>query len=88
MASAEQKHDVIARFKQQATDSGSPDIQFALLSGRIAHLTGHFRTNAKDHQTRRGLLKMVGQRRRLLSYLKKTNIDRYRTVTKELGLRK
>lgn len=85
---AEEKKTVIDKFKQHQTDTGSPEIQIALLSGRISHLTDHFRQHAKDHQTRRGLLKMVGQRRRLLAYLRRTNIERYRRVTKELGLRK
>ena len=82
------KQTVISKFKTHQSDTGSPEVQIALLSGRIAHLTGHFQSHAKDHQTRRGLLKMVGQRRRLLAYLKKTNVERYRKVTKELGLRK
>ena len=85
---AEEKKTLIDKFKQHQADTGSPEIQIALLSGRISDLTEHFRQHAKDHQTRRGLLKMVGQRRRLLAYLRRTNIERYRRVTKELGLRK
>jgi small subunit ribosomal protein S15 len=85
---SEAKKTLIDKFKQHQSDTGSPEIQIALLSGRISHLTDHFRQHAKDHQTRRGLLKMVGQRRRLLAYLRRTNIERYRLVTKELGLRK
>lgn len=84
----EEKKTLIEKFKLHQSDTGSPEIQIALLSDRISHLTEHFRQHAKDHQTRRGLLKMVGQRRRLLAYLRRTNIERYRRVTKELGLRK
>ena len=87
-SAARDKQNVINKFRTHQSDTGSPEVQIALLSGRIAHLTDHFQSHAKDHQTRRGLLKMVGQRRRLLAYLKKTNIERYRKVTKELGLRK
>lgn len=82
------KETVIKKFQVHETDTGSPEIQIALMSGRIQYLAEHFRKHGKDHQSRRGLLKLVGQRRRLLSYLKKKNIERYRRVTKELGLRK
>jgi small subunit ribosomal protein S15 len=82
------KQEVIGKFKTHEKDTGSPEVQIALLTKRIEHLTGHFKGHVKDHQSRRGLLQMVGQRRRLLEYLKNRNVDRYRSVTKELGLRK
>lgn len=83
-----EKQELITKFKTHDKDTGSPEVQIALLSQRIDHLAGHFQSHAKDHQSRRGLLKMVGQRRRLLEYLKNKNADRYRRVTKDLGLRK
>jgi small subunit ribosomal protein S15 len=82
------KQEVITKFKTHDKDTGSPEVQIALLSQRIEHLAGHFKSHGKDHQSRRGLLKLVGQRRRLLEYLKNKNTDRYRRVTKDLGLRK
>lgn len=82
------KKEIIHKFQTHVGDTGSPEVQIAIMSERISYLNQHFKTHAKDHQTRRGLLKLVGQRRRLLSYLKSKNIDRYRKVTKELGLRK
>jgi small subunit ribosomal protein S15 len=82
------KQEIISKFKTHDKDTGSPEVQIALLTKRIDHLADHFKSHAKDHQSRRGLLKMVGQRRRLLEYLKNKNTDRYRRVTKELGLRK
>ena len=82
------KQGVIGKFKQHEKDTGSAEVQIALLCQRIDHLADHFKTHGKDHQSRRGLLKMVGQRRRLLEYLKNKNADRYRRVTKDLGLRK
>lgn len=82
------KQEVITKFKIHDKDTGSAEVQIALLSQRIEHLAGHFKSHGKDHQSRRGLLKMVGQRRRLLEYLKNKNTDRYRRVTKDLGLRK
>jgi small subunit ribosomal protein S15 len=69
-------------------DTGSPEVQIALLSARIEYLTGHFKVHKKDHHSRRGLLKLVGQRRRLLDYLKKTDVERYRSIITRLGLRK
>ncbi len=87
MARGLAKDTIIEEFKTHTSDTGSPEVQIALMSKRIVYLTGHFKTHAKDHQSRRGLLKLVGQRRRLLAYLKKKNIERYRKVTKELGLR-
>lgn len=82
------KQELISKFKIHDGDTGSPEVQIALLSERINHLTGHFKFHLKDHQSRAGLLKLVGQRRRLLGYLRKKNLERYRKVTKELGLRK
>lgn len=82
------KAEVISKFKVHGTDTGSPEVQVALISERISHLTGHFKSHVKDHQSRRGLLKLVGQRRRLLDYLKNKNTDRYKKLTQELGLRK
>jgi small subunit ribosomal protein S15 len=84
---AERKKDVISNFKTHETDTGSPEVQIALLSERINDLTEHFKVHAKDHHSRRGLLKLVGQRRRLLKYLKSTNVERYRSVVERLGLR-
>jgi small subunit ribosomal protein S15 len=84
----EDKASVIQSYKLHETDTGSPEVQVALLSQRIEHLMGHFKTHKKDFHSRRGLLKMVGKRRRLLDYLKNANIDRYRKVVSSLGLRK
>lgn len=84
----EQKKEIISKFNTHSTDTGSPEVQIALLSSRILYLTDHFKVHKKDHHSRRGLLKLVGQRRRLLNYLKGKNIDRYRTVIQELGIRK
>lgn len=82
------KRTIIDQFRHHDSDTGSPEVQIALLSARISHLTEHFKTHKKDHHSRRGLLKLVGQRRRLLDYLKHKEVDRYRTVIKELGIRK
>jgi small subunit ribosomal protein S15 len=84
----ERKREVIGQFKTHETDSGSAEVQIALLTERIKYLTEHFKVHKRDHHSRRGLLRMVGQRRRLLDYLKSTKIERYRLVVKELGLRK
>ncbi len=84
----ERKREVIGQFKIHDTDSGSAEVQIALLTERIKYLTEHFKVHKRDHHSRRGLLRMVGQRRRLLDYLKATKIERYRMVVKELGLRK
>jgi small subunit ribosomal protein S15 len=86
--SPERKREVIGQFKTHETDSGSAEVQIALLTERIKYLTEHFKVHKRDHHSRRGLLRMVGQRRRLLDYLKATKIERYRLVVKELGLRK
>ena len=84
----EVKVDVIGTYRVHETDTGSPEVQVALLSERIKGLQEHFKLHKKDHHSRRGLLKMVGQRRRLLNYLKKKDIKRYREVIGRLGLRK
>lgn len=88
MLGTDQKQDIIDRFKTHEGDTGSPEVQIALLTGRITYLTDHFRTHKKDHHSRRGLLKIVGQRRRLLDYLKKKDVERYRKVIQELGIRR
>ena len=84
----EVKVDVISSYQVHETDTGSPEVQVALLSERIKGLQEHFKLHKKDHHSRRGLLKMVGQRRRLLNYLKKKDINRYREVIGRLGIRK
>jgi small subunit ribosomal protein S15 len=86
--SADSKKNVIEGYQTHEGDTGSPEVQIALLSGRINYLTEHFKVHAKDHHSRRGLLKMVGQRRRLLNYLKRKDAERYRTLIERLGLRK
>ncbi|MDP6462101.1 MAG: 30S ribosomal protein S15 [Gemmatimonadota bacterium] len=86
--SRDAKADVIQKHQKHEQDSGSPEVQIALLTERITYLTGHFQNHKKDHHSRRGLLKLVGRRRRLLDYLKANKIERYRAVLKELGLRK
>ena len=83
----DQKQQVISKFKKHDADSGSPEVQIALLTERINTLSSHFKVHARDHHSRRGLLKMVGQRKRLLNYLKTKDLDGYRTLIKELGLR-
>ena len=88
MISKEKKEQIIAEYGRTAVDTGSPEVQVALLTARINELTEHFKANPKDHHSRRGLLKMVGQRRGLLAYLKKTDIERYRYLIERLGLRK
>jgi len=84
----ETKKAVIDRFKVHEKDTGSPEVQIAILSNRIRYLTEHFKVHKKDHHSRRGLLKLVGQRRRLLNYLKRKDVERYKTLIKELGIRK
>ncbi len=83
-----QRKEVIEQFKLHQTDTGSPEVQVALLSQRIEHLTEHFKIHVKDHHSRRGLLKLVGQRRRLLDYLRKNDHERYRSLIQRLGIRK
>ena len=82
------KKEIIDRFRVHEKDTGSPEVQIALLSNRITYLTDHFKVHKKDHHSRRGLLKLVGRRRRLLNYLKKTDAGRYQLILQELGLRK
>ena len=82
------KTEVIDSYKTHDGDTGSPEVQVALLSERISYLTEHFKSHAKDHHSRRGLLMLVGQRRRLLDYLKDKNLERYRTIIDKLGIRK
>lgn len=84
----EKKKSIIEKYRIHDSDTGSPEVQIALLSERIGYLTEHFKTHKKDHHSRRGLLKLVGQRRRLLDYLKSRNVDRYKTIIAELGIRK
>lgn len=84
----EKKREIISSFQSHENDTGSPEVQIALLSARIRYLTEHFKAHKKDHHSRRGLLKIVGQRRRLLDYLKKKDIERYRNVIQRLGIRR
>jgi small subunit ribosomal protein S15 len=83
-----QKQAVVEQFRVHQTDTGSPEVQVALLSQRIDHLTEHFKVHVKDHHSRRGLLKLVGQRRRLLDYLRNSDFDRYQSLIQRLGIRK
>lgn len=82
------KQEVIDQFKRHEGDTGSPEVQIALITKRIEYLQDHFKTHRKDHHSRRGLLMLVGQRRRLLEYLKKKDLNRYRTLIETLGLRR
>ncbi len=84
----EKKKEIIEKFKTHDTDTGSCEVQIALLTERISYLTEHFKQHAKDHHSRRGLLKLVGQRRSLLKYLQKKDITKYRSLIQELGIRK
>jgi small subunit ribosomal protein S15 len=86
--SKDRKTEVIGTYKTHSADTGSPEVQVALLSERINYLTEHFKAHAKDHHSRRGLLKLVGQRRRLLDYLKRKDTDRYGELIRRLGIRK
>ena len=88
MISKEKKAEIIAQYGRKAGDTGSPEVQIAILTERIAELTAHLHQNPTDHHSRRGLLMMVGQRRGLLAYLKKVDIERYRALIEKLGLRK
>jgi small subunit ribosomal protein S15 len=85
---SEKRKDVINNFQLHEVDTGSPEVQIALLSARIEYLTEHFKMHKKDHHSRRGLLKLVGKRRRLLDYVKKKDVERYRSVIQRLGIRK
>lgn len=84
----DRKQELVAKFARKEGDTGSPEVQIALLSERITYLTEHFKTHAKDHHSRRGLLKLVGQRRRLLDYVKGKDVNRYKAVIEALGIRK
>ena len=88
MIAQEKKQAIIAEYGRTPNDTGSPEVQIAILSARIAELTEHFKQNPKDHHSRRGMLKMIGQRRGLLAYLKEIDIERYRSLIERLGLRK
>lgn len=88
MISKEKKTAIMAEYARQPGDTGSPEVQIAVLTARITELTEHLQNNKKDHHSRRGLLKMVGQRRGLLNYLKDTDLDGYRTLIEKLGIRK
>ena len=88
MITTEKKNELIAKHRANDKDTGSPEVQIALLTERILNLTVHLNANKKDFATRRGLLKMVGRRRRLLNYLMKTDVQRYRAIVEKLGLRK
>ena len=88
MITKEMKAELIAKYGRSEGDTGSPEVQVAILTARINDLQDHFKANPKDHHSRRGLLKMVGQRRNLLAYLKAKDIERYRTLIEQLGLRK
>ncbi len=86
--SAEDKGGVVKQYQRTATDTGSPEVQVALLSARIDQLSDHFKAHSKDHHSRQGLLRMVSQRRKLLDYVKKTDLGRYRDLIARLGLRR
>ena len=88
MIAKEKKQAIIAEYGRTPGDTGSPEVQIAILTARIQELTEHLKVNQKDHHSRRGLLKMVGQRRGMLAYLKKTDIERYRSLIERLGIRK
>jgi small subunit ribosomal protein S15 len=88
MLTKENKEEIVKKYGTHEGDTGSPEVQIALLTARISYLTEHLKEHKKDHHSRRGLLKMVGQRRRLLSYLSKKNITRYREIIAQLNLRK
>ena len=88
MITKEQKQEIVAKYGKDANDTGSAEVQIALLTARINDLNGHFKANPKDHHSNRGLLKMVGQRRSLLAYLTKVDIERYRSIIARLGIRK
>ncbi len=88
MISTEEKKELVEKYGKTATDTGAPEVQIAIFTVRINELTEHLQRHPKDHSTRRGLLKLVGKRRRLLNYLMERDIERYRSVIKELGIRK
>jgi small subunit ribosomal protein S15 len=84
----EKKKEIITSYQSHEGDTGSPEVQIAILSARIQYLTEHFKSHKKDHHSRRGLLKIVGQRRRILDYLKRKDVERYRAVIQKLGIRR
>lgn len=88
MLDVDKRKGIIGGYRLHETDTGSPEVQIALLSARIEYLTEHFKAHKQDHHSRRGLLKLVGQRRRLLDYVKKKDVERYRSVIQRLGLRR
>ena len=88
MLATEKKQEIINNFKKHEGDTGSPEVQIAVLSARINYLTEHLKSHVKDHHSRRGMLKMVGQRRGLLNYLEKSDIERYRAIVEKLNIRK
>ncbi len=88
MLVTEKKQEIINEYKKHDSDTGSPEVQIAIITARISYLTEHFKTHKKDHHSRRGLLKLVGQRRRLLDYLKDKEVARYKTVIERLGIRR
>ena len=88
MLATEKKQEIINNFKKHEGDTGSPEVQIAILTARIVYLTEHFKGHKKDHHSRRGLLKLVGQRRRMLDYLKSRDLDRYKKVIEQLGIRR
>ncbi|ABB31822.1 30S ribosomal protein S15 [Geobacter hydrogenophilus] len=88
MLVTDKKQEIITSFKRHDSDTGSPEVQIAILTERIIYLTEHFKVHKKDHHSRRGLLKIVGQRRRLLDYLKKKDVERYRAIIEKLGIRR
>ncbi len=88
MLVTEKKQEIIKAHKRHENDTGSPEVQIAILTERITYLTEHFKVHKKDHHSRRGLLKIVGQRRRLLDYLKKKDVDRYKSIIEKLGIRR
>lgn len=88
MLNTDKKREIIEKFRLHEKDTGSPEVQVAILTERIEYLTEHFKTHKKDHHSRRGLLKLVGQRRRLLEYIKNKDIERYRALIQRLGLRR
>lgn len=88
MLVSDKKKEIMTNHRSHENDTGSPEVQIALLSARILYLTEHFKTHKKDHHSRRGLLKIVGQRRRILDYLKKKDVERYRAIIQKLGIRR
>ncbi len=88
MLTLEAKQEIIAKYRVHETDTGSPEVQIAILTARIEYLTNHLKEHKKDHHSRRGLLKLVGQRRNMLAYLRNKNLDRYRAILEKLNLRK